>query len=167
LSIVRNGPESFAGRKVGVLVTDGTDAATLDALAGALSAEGALMEIVAPTIGGVTASDGRHVDADQNIDGGPSVLYDAVAVLPSPDGADVLATNAAAKDFVTDAHAHCKLIGRNDAAAALLDATGLSEHVDDGYVSLDNGDATKFVERCRALRFWDREPTVTEKPARR
>ena len=32
LSIVANGPESFAGRKLGVLVTDGSDAAMLDAL---------------------------------------------------------------------------------------------------------------------------------------
>jgi len=43
----------------------------------------------------------------------------------------------------------------------------LAEHIDDGYLSLDNGDARKFVERCRALRFWDREPTVTRRPARR
>jgi catalase len=167
LSIVRNGPESFTGRKVGVLVTDGSDAATLDALTRALDAEGALMEIVAPTIGGVTASDGRHVVADQNVDGGPSVLYDAVAVLPSPEGAALFASNAAAKDFVTDAHAHCKFIGHNEAAAALLEAAGLGDHLDDGYLSLDNGDATKFVEMCRSLRLWDREPTVTKKPARR
>jgi catalase len=167
LSIVRNGPDSFSGRKVGVLVTDGTEAPTLEALAKALAAEGALMEVVAPTIGGVTTGDGRHVDADQNVDGGPSVLYDAVAVLPSSAGAATLAANAAAKDFVTDAHAHCKFIGRNEAAAALFQAAGLGEHIDDGYLSLDNGDATKFVETCRALRFWDREPTVTRKPARR
>jgi catalase len=125
------------------------------------------MEAVAPTIGGVTIGNGRHVDADQNVDGGPSVLYDAVAVLPSSDGAAMLAANAAAKDFVTDAHAHCKFIGRNEAAAALFEAAGLGENIDDGYLSLDNGDATKFVEMCRALRFWDREPMVTRKPARR
>jgi catalase len=167
LSIVRNGPESFAGRKVGVLVTDGTDATTLEALAGALDAEGALMELIAPTIGGVTTSNGKHVDADQNIDGGPSVLYDAVALLPSADAAGTFANNAAAKDFLTDAHSHCKFIGHNDAATALLDATGMSAHVDDGYFGLDNGDATKFVEMCRSLRFWDREGTVVQKPSRR
>ena len=32
LSIVENGPANFAGRKVGVLITDGTDRAALDAL---------------------------------------------------------------------------------------------------------------------------------------
>src|SRR5690606_27238276 len=32
LSIVRNGPESFAGRKIGALVTDGVDASLVAAL---------------------------------------------------------------------------------------------------------------------------------------
>jgi catalase len=166
LSIVRNGPDRFTGRKVGALVTDGTDGATLDALAEALAAEGALLELVAPAIGGITTSAGGHLDADQNVDGGPSVLYDAVAVLPSADGAAVLASNAAAKDFVTDAHSHCKFIAYNEAATTLFDAAGLTDLVDDGYLALDNGDATKFVETCRTLRFWDREPTVTKRPAR-
>ena len=77
-----------------------------------VDAEGAVLELIAPKIGGVTLSDGSLVPADQNVDGGPSVLYDAVAVLAvrrrrrrcSP-------LDAAAKDFVTDAHAHCKFIG--------------------------------------------------------
>jgi catalase len=164
LSIVRNGPDSFAGRKVGVLVTDGTDGRALDALAAALSAEGALLELVAPTVGGITTKRGKRMAAHQSVDGGPSVLYDAVALLPSADGAAALAANAAAKDFVTDAHAHCKFIGRNEAAQALLDAAGLTDLVDAGYLTLDDGDATKFVETCRALRYWDREAAVTQKP---
>ena len=127
LSIVRNGPDSFAGRKLGVLVTDGTDGDSLDALGQALSAEGALLELVAPTVGGITTSKGTRLTAHQSVDGGPSVLYDAVALLPSAEGAAALAGNAAAKDFVTDAHAHCKFIGYNEAARALFDATGLSE----------------------------------------
>ncbi len=53
LSIILNPPESFAGRKVGALVTDGVDAGLVEALRGALEEEGAMLEIVAPTIGGV------------------------------------------------------------------------------------------------------------------
>ncbi len=81
LSIVANGPESFAGRKVGMLVTDGTDAALVAALRDAIDAEGAVVELIAPKIGGATLSDGVLLEAQQKIDGGPSVLYDAVAVL--------------------------------------------------------------------------------------
>ena len=83
LSIVQNGPASFAGRKVGALVTDGVDSGVLGALKKAVKAAGATLEIIAPQIGGVTASDGSTIIAQQKVNGGPSVLYDAVAVLTS------------------------------------------------------------------------------------
>ena len=82
-----NGPETFAGRKFGVLVTDGTDAVLLEALRKAADAEGALVELIAPWIGGVSTSDGTLVPAHQHVAGGPSVLYDAVVILASAEGA--------------------------------------------------------------------------------
>jgi catalase len=157
LSIVLNGPERFAGRKIGVLVTDGTDAKLLQALRNAATAEGALTELVAPWIGGVTTSDGELVPVHQKVGGGPSVLYDAIAVLPSADGAAELAQDPAAKEFVTDAHAHGKFVAYHANALALLQAAGVDTELDDGYVALDKRDApTTFIERCRALRFWER-----------
>ena len=117
LSIIRNGPQSFKGRKVGVLATDGADAQLIAALQQAAEAEGALIEIVAPTIGGLTASDGSLIPAKQKINGGPSVLYDAIAVIASTEGAALLAREATAKDFVSDAFAHAKFIAYSEAAA--------------------------------------------------
>ena len=83
LSVINNGPETFAGRKVGVLVSEGCDATLLQMLQAALEEEGAVMEIIAPKVGGVTAQDGSHIPAHHMIDGGPSVLFDAVALLLS------------------------------------------------------------------------------------
>src|SRR4029453_4906296 len=77
LSIVENGPQRFEGRKLGILVTDGTDAARLNALQKARTKEGATFEIIAPKVGGAKAGDGSWIEAGQMIDGGPSVLYDA------------------------------------------------------------------------------------------
>ena len=68
--------------------------------------------------------------------------------------------DAAAKDFVTDAHAHCKFIGHVASAAALLQAAGVADLVDGGYVALDGGDAAAFIAACRLVRFWEREPKV-------
>ena len=70
LSIVDNGPQRFEGRKLGILVTDGTDAALLKALKTALTKAGATFEIIAPKVGGAKASDGSWIEADQMIDGG-------------------------------------------------------------------------------------------------
>jgi len=92
------------------------------------------VEIVAPAIGGVTASDGSRIDADQQVDGGPSVLYDAVVVATSADGATALAQNPAARDFVTDAYAHGKFIGYVADSEPLFAATGLSALQDDGFI---------------------------------
>ncbi len=161
LSILANPPDTFAGRKLGVLVSDGADANILAALRAAAADEEANVELVAPAIGGIDASDGERHPADQKIDGGPSVLYDAVVLLVSEAGAAKLAGDPAARDFVTDAFAHCKLIGYVDAARALFDATGLSAMIDDGFVLLDSADdAPGFIERCRALRHWDREQAL-------
>jgi catalase len=158
LSILQNGPESLKGRKLGILVTDGADAGLLDALLEGAGQEGATVELVAPTVGGIRDSDGTERAADQQVDGGPSVLYDAVVLLPSADGAAALATRAPAKDFVTDAFAHAKFIGCGPDATALLEATGLSAELDGGLIAVDAVEVVApFLERCRALRFWERE----------
>ena len=160
LSILSNGPKDFKGRKMGILLTDGSSADLFAALTKALEAEGALWEVVAPKIGGVTLDNSTQVAAKQKIDGGPSVLYDAVAVLPSETGVAMLTRDAAAKDFVTDAFAHCKFIGHNDAANALFNAAGMVER-DEGFVALAKAkDAKTFVSQCRALRIWSRELNV-------
>ncbi|MCK8783396.1 catalase [Roseomonas sp. NAR14] len=160
LSILGNGPKSFAGRKVGALVTDGTDHALLKALKEALAAEGAMLELIAPKVGGFTCSAGHRHEAKQKVNGGPSVLYDAVALLPSAEGAALLAKEATAKDFVNDAYAHAKFIAFAPTAKPLLDKAGLTEP-DDGFVALTSpADAKRFVEACRAVRFWAREAKV-------
>jgi catalase len=161
LSIVANGPQSLAGRKLGILVTDGTDAAMFAAVTEAATAGGAIYEVVAPKIGGVTLSDGQALAARHKIDGGPSVLFDAVAVIPSADGSQLLAKDAPALDFVGDAFAHCKFIGFTDGAMALLAAAGIADKLDEGCIKLTApADAADFIGSCAPLRVWERELKV-------
>ena len=162
LSILANGPDSFAGRKIGILVTTGTDAGKLAALRAAAEQEKVTVELVAPVVGGVEISDGSRVPADQKIDGGPSVLYNAVIVLTTTSGATALAAMPAARDFVTDAYAHCKFIGYAGEPGALFEATGLTSLMDDGFVSLDEHSAADFVSRCGQLRFWARQEAMVK-----
>lgn len=161
LSILKNGPDNFKGRKLGILLTDGADAKMFDALVKAVDKEGAVYEVIAPKIGGVTLSDGTAVAAKQKIDGGPSVLYDAVAVVASADGAALLAMDAAAKDFVTDAFAHCKFMGLTAEAQILFEKAGIADDLDEGCLPLATAkDATSLLTACRGLRHWPREMTV-------
>ncbi|MGE3180250.1 MAG: catalase [Phycisphaerae bacterium] len=157
LSILKNRPNTLEGRKIGIMVTDGVDAKLVSALKAAAKKAGAMVEYVAPDITGVKADDGSEIAAQQNVAGGPSVLYDAVAILPSNKGADTLAMHPAARDFVADAFAHKKFIGFTKAAQPLLERAGVADMMDDGFVALDNAaSATKYVEACKSHRFWDR-----------
>jgi catalase len=161
LSIIENGPESFAGRKVGVLVSPGADAALLKKLQSAIEKEGAVMEVIAPKVGGVEAADGGWIEAKHMIDGGPSVLFDAVALILSEEGAERLTGEAAARDFVADAFAHCKFIGFVPTAAPLFIKAGIPLDADEGLIPLDDkASVDAFVQSCRKLRLWGREMAV-------
>ncbi|HEU4805886.1 MAG TPA: catalase [Nitrobacter sp.] len=162
LSIIEKGPQRFEGRKLGILVTDGTDAAILKSLQAGLEKAGATFEIIAPKVTGAEASDGSWIDADQMIDGGPSVLYDAVALLPAKAALDNLVQESTARDFVADAFAHCKFIGYVQAAMPLLEKAGiLAEDLDEGCISIDSAkDAKAFIEGLGLLRIWSRESRV-------
>jgi catalase len=162
LSIVAKGPQRFEGRKLGILVTEGSDANLLKALKTALEKAGATFEIIAPRVTGAPASDGSWIDADQMIDGGPSVLYDAVALLPAAAAMDDLVQESTARDFVADAFAHCKFIGYVESALPLLAKSGItSDDLDEGCIALGTAkDAKTFVEGLGKLRIWGREPNV-------
>lgn len=161
LSIVENCPDSFEGRKVGVLVSNGIEAALFKALQATIEKEGATMEVIALKVGGVQCDDGTMIIAKHMIDGGPSVLFDAVALLLTEEGAELLTRESAARDFVADAFAHCKFIGFSAGAVPLLAKAGVEPAADEGLIPLTNGDAVEiYIEACRKLRLWAREASV-------
>ena len=162
LSIIKRGPQNFAGRKLGLLLTDGADAGVVQALIAATEAEGALYEVVAPHVAGVTLSDGSFLPGKQKVDGGPSVLYDAVAVVVSAEGAPLLAMDKTAKDFVSDAYAHCKFMAYVPEAQPFLERAGVtSADLDEGVIALDGPSAASaFLAACGQVRLWAREAKV-------
>ncbi|WP_027666059.1 catalase [Rhizobium leguminosarum] len=161
LSIVERGPKRFEGRKLGILVSDGTDAAIFKALLAEITEQKAAFEVIAPKIGGVTLSDGNWIEAHQMIDGGPSVLYDAVALLPSAEGTGDLLKEATARDFVADAFVHCKFIGYVETALPLMQKAGIADSLDEGVIALGAAkDVTAFIKALGKLRVWGREPSV-------
>lgn len=161
LSIVERGPQRFEGRKLGILITDGVDAKLLDGLTKAISKEKAVFELVAPKVGGVQASDGSWIEAHHMIDGGPSVLFDAIALLTSTAAIEDLVQEATARDFVADAFQHCKFIGYDQSAMPLLEKAGIADALDEGVITLPGEEGlASFVSALGKLRVWGREPSV-------
>ena len=156
LSILANPPGTFRGRKLGVLVTDGIEGGMLDALREAAKEAGAMVELIAKTVGGVRLESGERIAAQEKIDGAPSARYDAVAVLASQAGARRLADDHDARRFLADACAHGKFVALTPAARDLWFET-VPQEPDDGVITLDApADAARFLEACRELRFWRR-----------
>ena len=130
----------------------------LTALEKAAKKEGAKLAYVAASVGGVKTSDGSWLEADEKIDGGPSVVFDAVALVLSEKGARELAAMPPARDFVSDALAHKKFIGFTEEAVDLLGLSGPDGAGAEGLVPLDKAaDAGRFLTLCRNLRCWTRD----------
>lgn len=157
LSILKNGPDSFAGRKLGLLLADGADADLVQAMKDAVTSAGGMVEVVAPDVGGVKLSDGSLHPADQKIEGGPAPLYDAVAMIAAPDGIETLKGNYCARTFVRDAFEFKKYIAHNPASADLLSHCGCDFENDAAVFELQKaGDCKDFVSAAAALRNWSR-----------
>ena len=158
LSLVAKAPATLKGRTVAALVTDGSDGAAVKRLQAALKKEGASLKLVAPRIGKLK---GNGLEPDMTVEGGPSVLFDAVVLLPSGDGTKALLDMAAAINWVRDAFGHLKAIGFNPEARPLLDKAGVEPTAKLGVISLENGRGLDaFIAVAKKHKVWDREKLV-------
>jgi catalase len=94
------------------------------------------------------------------IDGGPSVLYDVVVLLPLADAMDDLLQEPFARDFAVCAYAHCAFIGYVEGALPLSENSGIAaEGLDEGCIAARSAkDVRSFVDDLSKLRVWRREP---------
>jgi catalase len=155
LSILAKHQPTLQGRKVGCMIGDGFDRALVEKLRAAVTGEGAMFELVAPKVGGALAADGTQVKADHMILGGPSVIFDAVVVAPGAAAIPVLMLEAAAKQWVADAYAHCKVLGIVGSAQPLLDAAGVKP--DAGVIDVKTQGIDAFIIAAKEGRLWARE----------
>lgn len=166
LSIVAKAKPTLEGRCLGLLVSDGANAGLVRAVQKAAEVAGAKTKIIAEKIAGAMLSDGKLLPAHQRVEGGPSSLFDHVAVIASDDGAQRLAGMGAAQDFVRDAFAHLKTIGFTTNTARLFEKAGLDmDGLDDACVTLTKAsDADGFIKTASNGKFWAREPLVRPLP---
>jgi catalase len=155
LQIIGKMKNTLQGRAVGILVADGSDGAVIKSIRKAATSAGASVKIIAPKVGGAKLKDGSMLAADGQLAGTPSVLFDAVAVILSADGAKALSAEAAAIDFVRDAFGHLKAIAVDKGGHALLARAGITK--DAGVI--DVALPADFIDAAK-IRQWKREPTL-------
>ena len=155
LQIIGNMKATLKGRAIGILIADGSDGAVIKNITKTATDAGASVKIIAPKVGGATLANGTMLAVDGQLAGTPSVLFDAVAVILSEEGAKALSMESAAIDFVRDAFGHLKAIAVDKGGQALLKAANVAR--DAGVV--DVGDIDAFISAAMT-RQWEREKSV-------
>ncbi|MFT3690354.1 catalase [Paenirhodobacter sp.] len=153
LSIQKNWKDTLKGRKIGLLIAEGSDKAAIDRLTKAIEAEGGTVFTIAPKVGPLKLKGGT-ITPDGQLAGSPSVLFDAIGMILMPDQAQKLARDSAAIGFVMDAFAHLKAIGHCMGSAVILDRAGISP--DEGVGPWE--DLPGMAKR----RYWAREPGLRD-----
>ena len=152
LSILKHGG-SAAGRCVALLVSEGADQKTVQQLQHALDKAKVMHKVLAEKVGGVTLNDGSHLKADEKIEGAPSVLFDAVALIMTPKEAKRLAKRKPVQDFVSDAYNHCKAIAYTDGGLFLLE----NQQLQTDAFTVEVTDANALLSKV-SDRLWERVP---------
>ena len=155
LQIIGKMKDTLKGRAVGILIADGSDGTVIENIKKAIMDAGAVVKIIAPKVGGAKLADGSMLAADGQLAGNPSVLFDAVAVILSHEGARALSQESAAIDFVRDAFGHLKAIAADKGGQALLRAANIPQ--DAGVI--DANDKNVFITAAKT-RQWNREKSV-------
>jgi len=159
LSLIEKMPTTLAGRKIGVLLTDGFDAVLLEAIQTSAKREKASVALIAPKVGGVKNDGEKRVAVDFSLSSAPSVFFDTLVILASKEGAAALSTESAAIQWLGDGFAHLKVIGHSEEAGPLLELAGVAG--DEGIIRLGTPKAVgQYMSRAKKGRIWDREPKL-------
>ncbi|TCM14392.1 catalase [Novosphingobium sp. PhB165] len=153
LSIQKKALDTLQGRKIGILFAEGSDKAAIDSLKKDIESAGGTAFLVAPKVGGIPVKGGT-LEADGQLAGSPSVIFDAVASILMPEAAEKLATQGAAVQWFMDAYGHCKTIAHCPGTQVILDKAGVQK--DEGVIPVSD-----FLKRG-ASRNWGREPKVRD-----
>ena len=91
--------------------------------------------------------------ANEKIDGGPSVVFDAVALVMGKAAATKMKDDKCSQDFIFDAVAHANFIGYVPEVQPLLDAVSLSDKLDNGFFDLASTPRMNTSARVRRCGF--------------
>jgi catalase len=141
----RPGDGSVAARKVALFVAPAVAwNASCGGLSERLSGQGAVLRVVASTIGPVRSADGQALEADASFANEPGFLFDALVL---PDGCEAAANDARALESVRDAYRHCKPILAFGSGIDLLSRAGVPADAKDAGLIVATGDPAAAIDR--------------------
>lgn len=168
LSMANTIKDSIETRKIAILAADGVDGKSLSKVKDTLVAQGAVVHIIAPKLGEITAAEDQKIQVDESFLTAASVLYDAVYVPGGTNSAASLEAEANAVHFLNEAFKHCKAIAADAGAIQVLEAGYFFKKLPaeysketvlrEGVIVSDDVDslADLFTQMIAMHRFWER-----------
>ena len=124
--LARPGDGTVKGRKIAILLANGSQGAFAIKVFDQLLELGATPRFIGPRIGEIDTSDGAVVIAQASIEAEPGFLFDAVVLADGAEGVAALAKDPNALAFIKDQYRHCKTIWAIGAATSLLEAANIA-----------------------------------------
>ena len=153
-------------RKVAILIADGVEGESIDALQAALMDAGAVSRLIAPRLGTYETSNGGEIEADATLENEPGFLFDALILPDGVDAVNMLSDIGNTMEFIKDQYRHCKTILALGASMALLDKAGVLPNLptgepDPGILRAEAGEAStvagEFIAAMARHRHTERD----------
>ena len=151
LSLLLNQPNTFKGRKLGIILTEKSNFHLAGHLETLTKKQGGIIEIIAPKI---LNFKNKRFKPQQSFETAISASYDAIAVLARSK--DLLKYNELKLfTFLQESFHQCKFIAYIAELTSIFKKLDLKS--DPGIILLKNIDSCQlFIKHCKKLRYWER-----------
>ncbi|MEO6985026.1 MAG: catalase [Paralcaligenes sp.] len=164
--LARPGAGGIRTRKIAIMLADGVDGNTVNQVAKALIAEGAVVRLVGQHVGLTLTGSGTQLDADASFQNSPSSLFDAVIIPDGDTSVNELCSDGLALEYVRDSYRHGKPLMIVGAGMRLIECAGIPiDSEDKGMIiakSPEKNVIATFIQALEQHRFPERE---TDPPA--
>ncbi|MCD9615779.1 catalase [Chryseobacterium gleum] len=163
LSMAHTVKNTIKSRKIGFILANGADGGAVNDLKTKLEAEGARVELIAPSVAPVRLNDGSELIPKHSLTSIASVCFDALAICPGEEAVKELMASENKHQvlhFINEAYKHCKAIyfGKDTEVLYQNSNVATKQHEDPGIITWeDENPADKFIQAIAQHRVWDLE----------
>jgi len=144
-------------------MANGVNTQAVKSLKNKLESNGAVVQIIGPSVASVTADDGTVFVPKHSITSVASVSFDALYICPGEKSVKELMhpeRKHIVTEFINEAYKHCKAIYFGKNTDEIYNATRVSakKHEDRAIIKTEGDDSDqKFIKAIAAHRVWDLE----------
>jgi catalase len=163
LSMKNTVKDTIESRVIGFIMADGVNTQAVKTLKNKLETEGAVVQVIAPSVAPVKADDGTKFEPKHSITSTASVSFDALYICAGEKSAKELMhpeRKPIITEFINEAYKHCKAIYFGKDTDDIYNVTRISakKHEDPAIITASGDDSDeKFIKAIAGHRVWDLE----------